>query len=151
MDIDSEIKRYREDWEIDFPNKVIRRKSVNIFRSLINAIRNPKYPVIALYRFAQYHLSTEEGIVWPNFMERGAGNEVAGVPSWYQISEEWSIPQKDINCLVLGPLVKGEDILVSALPKKVFFTSIWEIVKIMATIGGALSFIILLVKLFGGE
>lgn len=150
MDIESEITRFKNDWEIDFPKNTIRRKSVGIFQSLINALRKPKYPVIALYRFAQFHLSTEDGIVWPNFMDRNAGNEIAGVPSWYQLSEEWSISEKDLKCLFLGPLVKGEEVIVPALPESAFFTSLWEIVKIIATIGGVLGFIVMVVKWLGG-
>lgn len=151
MDIESEIARFKDDWEINFPEKIIRRKSVGIIRAFLNSLKRPKYPVIALYRFTQFHLGNEEGIVWPNFMERSTGNEIAGVPSWYQISEEWTIPDKDLKCLFLGPLVKGEEVLVPALPEKAFFATLWEIVKIMATIGGALGLITMVAKWFGSE
>ena len=151
MNVESEITRFKNDWEIDFPKKVIRRKSMGIFRSLIDIIRRPKYPVVALYRFAQFHLGSEEGIILTNFMQRGAGNEVAGVPSWFQLSEEWIISQKDVKCLILGPLVKGNEVIVQALPERALFTSLWEIVKIMATIGSALGLVVMVVKWFSGE
>ena len=88
MDIASEIERFKSDWEVDFAGKRILRRSQRPWKRLVECFRKPKYPIIALYRFAQQHLDTERGIVYPNFIERGRGNEIAGVPSWYELSEE---------------------------------------------------------------
>ena len=150
MDIDSEIIRFRNDWEIDFPNKVIKRKKVSFIRRAFEKIWKQKYPVIALYRFAQYHLSTSEGIVWPNFFKRSKGNEIANVPSWFQISEEWNIPSQDIKYLFLGSLICGENILVPALPRNGLFLSLWQLLGILATLGGAIGFILMVFNLFAG-
>lgn len=146
MDFDSEMNRFFKAWEIDFSNKIIRRKRLNIFRTLLRIIWKPKYPVIALYCFAQHHLATEAGIVWPNIIEKGSANEIAGVPAWYQLSEEWTIPNSDIESLFLGPLVQGKNFLVAALPIDGFFTSIWQFLIVLAALGGAISFMVMLVE-----
>lgn len=146
MDIDSEISKFRRDWEIDFPGRTIKRRKQNFLKAIGELIWKPKYPIIALYRFAQHHLSTEEGIVWPNFIERSKGNDVAGVPSWFELSEKWNIPKKDLELLYIGPLVKGGSVLVPALPEKGFFTSIWQLLTALAIIGGAIGFFVMVYK-----
>lgn len=141
MDIKSETKRFLKDWDIDFGQKIIYRKKASIIQRLLEVLYSPKYPVIALYGFSQFHLATEAGIVYPNFIERIKGNEIADVPSWFEISEEWNIPEKDTKYLYLGPLVKGTEILVSALPKNGFFITIWQLISFISTVGGAITFI----------
>ena len=121
MDQEREIERFKDDWEINFPNKIIWRTKPGILIRVFEFFFPPKYPVIALYRFAQSHLGSEEGIVFSNFIERGKENEVAGVPSWFELAGDWKIPNEDIQLLRLGPLVRGKEILVPAFPLKEFF------------------------------
>lgn len=147
MDESREIERFRKDWEIDFPKREIRRKIRGTIRRLVDFLFCRPYPVIALYRFAQSHLDSEEGMVFLDFIERTKGSSVAGVPSWFEISKEWTIPTADLKTLVLGPLVKDNVVIVPTLPKKGFLLTMWQLVGIVSTVGGAVTFI---VWLFGG-
>ncbi|MCH7823138.1 MAG: hypothetical protein IIA07_14095 [Proteobacteria bacterium] len=147
MDIPAEIEQFKKDWEIDFGRRRISRKSVGPVRAFLELILLRQYPVIAFYRFAQEHLATEQGIVFPNFVDRNQGNEVAGVPSWFNLSEQWHIPEGDLKYLFLGPLVQGDRVLVPAYPEHRFMISIWDMVKIFGTIGSAVGFLVWIVSL----
>ncbi len=141
MDESREIERFREDWEIDFPKREIRRKERSIFRRVSDFLLRRRYPVIALYRFAQSELSTAEGIVISNFIERTKGSVAAGIPTWFEISKVWSIPNADLDTLVFGPLVKDNVLVVPALPKKGFLITLWQLVGIISTVGSTVTFI----------
>lgn len=147
MDESREIERFRKDWEIDFPKKEIRRKARGTIRRLADFFFHRPYPVIALYRFAQYRLASEEGIVFPNFIDRTKGSPVAGVPTWFEISKEWTIPGADLKTLALGPLVKDNAVIVPTLPETGFLLTLWQLVGIISTVGGAVTFV---AWLFGG-
>lgn len=147
MEVSEEIERFKKDWDIDFPGKRIFRKKLGFFRSIAEFFFPAKYPVIALYRFAQFHLSTETGIVSIDFVQRGKGNEVAGVPSWYEISAEWQIPKSSLKSLQIGPLVQNGQVIVPALPNNGVVQKVWQCIGILSTIGGAITFI---AWLFGG-
>ncbi len=147
MEIEHEIERFKKDWDIDFPGKRIFRKKPGFFKGLLEIFLPAKYPVIALYRFVQFHLSTETGIVYPDFFERGRGNEITGVPSWFEISEEWNIPEESLKKLYIGPLVQNGTVLVPALPTNGFLQMIWQVIGIISTLGGAITFVF---WIFGG-
>lgn len=147
MDESREIERFRKDWAIDFHKKEIRRKARGTIRRLVDFFFSSPYPVIALYRFAQSHLASEEGIVFPNFIERSKGSPIAGVPTWFEMSKDWTIPEVDLKTLVLGPLLKDNVVIVPTLPKKAFLLTLWQLVGMVSTVGGAVTFI---AWLFGG-
>ena len=63
------------------------------------------------------------------------------LPTRIELNEEWSISERDLKHLVLGPLTKGKKVLVPAYPSRSFLLSIWQIVVMMATVGGAVGFV----------
>ena len=85
--------------------------------------------------------------MFPNFFQRNNGSEVAGVPSWYELSNDWEISEKDLRYLQIGPLVQNGKVLVPALPDKNLKQQVWQVIGMVSTLGGAVTFIF---WLFGG-
>jgi len=144
MDVQRELERFQEDWSIDFGKKLIYRKPRTILRRFREFLVKPKYPVLALYRFARYHEATEIGIVFPEVVGSDMLPKADSIPTRFVLNEPWVIKPSDLKTLYLGPLTQGSKVLVPAFPKSGFFITIWDIVKILSTIGGAVGFVILL-------
>lgn len=149
MNIEAEIARFHAEWDIDFGRKQIHRKPGSIWKSLVELIFPPKYPVIALYRFAKAQEATEAGIVYPEIIDRDRLPQIGAIPMRFVLNAPWEIPQGDLQTLYLGPLTQGNDILVPVFPQKGFFTTIWEILKVFAVLGSAIAFILYVIGAIG--
>lgn len=143
MNIQREQERFLDDWTIDFGKKLLYRKSRNFWRVIRDFLVKPKYPVIALYRFARYHEATETGIVFPEIVGSDMLQKIESIPTRFVLNVPWSIPPNDLKTLYLGPLTQGTKVLVPALPRVGFFITIWDIIRIFSTIGGATAFVIM--------
>lgn len=129
MDPKQEVGRFREDWDIDFGRKVIFRKDRPWWLNLIYLVSPPKYPVLALYRFARYHEATSAGIVFPRIVDKDDLPKIDEIPTRYEIKEAWSISESDLNTLYIGPLTQGTNILVPAFPPNAIIVTTKELVR----------------------
>ena len=87
-------------------------------------------------------------MIHENFIERNAGTEVGDIPTWYELSEHWSIDARDLKYLVMGPLVQGSTVLVSAYPEGGLGATAWEVVGKVSSIGGVIAFVVWLIEIF---
>ena len=146
MEVQNEIDKFHADWALDFGKKLIYRKKRTLLRRLRDRIIRPKYPVLSLYRFARHHEATTEGIVYPEIVNSDMLPKIEGLPTRFVLNEPWKIPVEDMKTLYLGPLTQGNTILVTVFPEKGFFLTIWDLISIMAILGSAIAFILLLIK-----
>lgn len=144
MDIEHEITKFFADWSIDFGKKIIYRNNRTLIKKLRNFIVQPRYPVLSLYRFARHHEATSTGIIYPEIVERDMLPKIAELPTRFVLNDPWNIPASDLKTLYLGPLTQGANILVPAFPKNGFFITAWNMIEILATLSGAIGFIILI-------
>lgn len=144
MDIEHEVARFFADWSIDFSKKLIYRKKQSLIKRLMEFIIRPKYPVLSLYRFARHHESTSTGIVYPEIVDRDMLPKIEELPTRFVLNEPWKIQAHDLKTLYLGPLTQNTAILVPPFPKNGFFTTAWDVFGVLATLGGAIGFILLI-------
>lgn len=64
------------------------------------------------------------------------------LPTRVELNGDWTIRQSDLRFLVYGPLTRGTEVLVPAVPQKVVLITPWECMKVIATLGGAIAFFI---------
>ena len=148
MDIRAEDEKFRRDWEVDFANLIVQRKNFGFLRRLREKIWKTKYPVISLYRFAREKEATPHAMSYPHIVNSDNMAPIEGIPTRFELNDGWNVPVSDRKHLVFGPLTKGNEILVPALPEKVFLITVWEVVKFLSILGGAIGFIVLLFSLF---
>ena len=149
MDAKREEVRFHENWAIDFGRNIIYRKKRSILRKLKELIVRPRYTVLSLYRFARHHEATSTGIVYPEIVDRDMLPKIDEFPTRFVLNEPWNIPTQDLKTLYLGPLTKNTAILVPSFPKNGFFATIWDVVRILATIGSAAGLILLVLEAIG--
>lgn len=119
---------------------MIFRKLPNVLTQILELFWPPTYPVYAFYRAVQSELASDKGMEYPDIIEKGKGNPVAGVPTWYRLSDAWRISKSDLKMLAFGPLVQVGKELVPAHPPKLL-ARIWRVIKILSILGGAVTLI----------
>jgi hypothetical protein len=149
MDAKREEQRFHEDWAIDFGKQLIYRRDRRLFQMLKELILKPRYPVLAFYRFARHHEATSTGIVYPEIVDADMLPKIDQIPTRFVLNEPWRIPERDLKTLYLGPLTQNKTILVPPFPKNGFFATIWDVIRVLATLGGAIGFVLLAIKAIG--
>jgi hypothetical protein len=140
MNILYEEKRFNKDWEADFFKSEIRRRKFSLIRNLQEFIWPSQYPVLALYRWARGLESQPQNMSYPHIVNSDNLVPIKGIPSRIELNADWTIKSSDLRSLILGPLTKGDKVLVPALPKRMFLITIWRLVEIIATVGGVVTF-----------
>lgn len=148
MDVIEKDKIFRRDWTVDFSNRIIRTKDFSFIRRIKETIWKTKYPVLSLYRFAREAEASAEGIAHPVIVNSDNMTLIEGLPTRFELSNEWKIPERDLKYLIYGPLTCGDKLLVPAYPDKLLLIFLWEVIKVISIIGGVVLFIVWLISLF---
>lgn len=146
MNIKTEDKKFRCDWEVDFANLIVHRKNFGFLRRLREKIWKTKYPVISLYRFARESEATPHAMSYPHIVNSDNLQPIEDIPTRFELNNGWDIPEQDRKHLVFGPLTKADKIIVPALPERIFLISVWEYIKFLSILGGAVFFLIWIIQ-----
>ena len=149
MDAKQEERRFHQEWSIDFGKELIYRTPRPFWRKLKELILKPRYPVLALYRFARHHEASVTGIVYPEIVDRDMLPKVPDIPTRFVLNEPWAIPENDLKTLYLGPLTQKTTVLVPTFPPSGFFATTWDVVRVLATLGGAIGFALFVMRAIG--
>lgn len=146
MTIEEEEAKFGRDWEVDFSKLELRRKKLGFFRTAKEFFWRTRYPVLALYRWARTREDNFDVMTYPHIVNSDNLPPIPGLPTRIELNEGWSIPDRDLRYLIFGPLTKGNTILVPAVPDKKPLFTLWEMIKIFSTIGGAVTFLFFLLN-----
>lgn len=136
MSAKSADEKFARDWIVDFSTYLIKRRHFSWFRRSKEALLKTKYPVISLYRFSREREASWEGMSHPHIIDSDYMPVISGIATRFALNDKWDISQKDRKYLIFGPLTKGNQVLVPSQPHKMIIISLWEVAKIISTIGG---------------
>jgi len=92
------IGKFEEDWEVDFPNSVIRLKP----QTFIKRIRNWRkyYKLSDFHGFARAQEASEIGMPFPSIIDSDAMKPVKGVPKKLELINNWQIPENNLKKII---------------------------------------------------
>lgn len=147
-EIEGDIAKFIEYWEIDSNRKEVRRKSRSIPRKLLEFFWPPQFQVKVIYRGLNSFLGSEQGIVHPDIINRD-GIHVAGYSEKFVMKSGWRIAGKDRKFLTDGPLIyEGSNEVIIPARRGLEFAK--SLAKEWGPLIGIGSFFLAIVKLFLG-
>ena len=135
------IGSFEREWEVDFTNRIVRRKSRSRWRRFCDWIGRRRFRLSEFHGYARGKEASSAGMPYPHILDSDAMSPVVGVPKKLKLANGWSIPDTDIAVIygdgyVLigngGLLVKeGEDPLDAVDIKPGFFGVSLDVKKLL--------------------